>query len=121
MNKRGGRTNRYKRRQSRIIALALFHRWGYIIGVFLLAPLGRALHISPLLLIGIEFMIFAGHSFIGYKLRWVHIYCSYQSTYRQKMTPYRVDWSMVKKSDAYGIPILLALMGIAAITASFLW
>ena len=55
---------------------------------------------------------------VGYKLKWKHIFCSYQNTYHCKMTPGAIDWDWIEKKDAYGVPLIflvIALMGIAVI------
>ena len=37
------------------------------------------------------------------------------------MTPEDVDWGFVKKSDAYGIPAMFAVPGIAMIVLGFVF
>ena len=65
--------------------------------------------------LGIGSLLFAAYTLIGYLCRWKHIYCSYQNASHQKMTPNRIDWRTVKKSDAYGIPLFFGAMGILLI------
>ena len=97
------------------IALAFFHRYGWIAVMFLFAAIFNdyAIHV----LTG-GFMIFSIWTFVGYKCKWKHIFCSYQDTYHAKMTPGAIDWDWVKKKDAYGVPLIflvVALIGIAVI------
>ena len=65
---------------------------------------------------GMGLLLFAIYSFVGYKLRWKHIFCSYQNANHQKMTPDCINWNTVKKSDAYGVPAIFAILGVAAIS-----
>ena len=37
------------------------------------------------------------------------------------MTPEDVDWGFVKKSDAYGIPAIFGVLGIAMIVLGFVF
>ena len=95
--------------------LALWVRYGWPIAMLALTCVLE----SPLFL-GINLCAFALYLFIGYKLKWKHIYCSYQDAYHQKMTPNRMKWSMIRKSDAYGIPAFFCIMGIALIITCIL-
>ena len=95
----------------RIIALAYFHRYGWMIAMLLfllIAPKQFSYHI-----ISIHFIVFSIWTWIGYQCKWRHIYCSYQNAYRRKMTPYTIYWQNVKKSDAYGVPLIFFLLGLA--------
>ena len=71
--------------------LALWVRYGWPIAMLALTCVLE----SPLFL-GINLCAFALYLFIGYKLKWKHIYCSYQDAYHQKMTPNRMKWSMIR-------------------------
>ena len=66
------------------------------------------------------FIAFALWSFLGYKLKWKHIFCSYQKTYHEKMTPERINWKKIKKADAYGIPLVFALLGLLTLSIAIL-
>lgn len=87
--------------------LALWVRYGWPIAMLALTCVLE----SPLFL-GINLCAFALYLFIGYKRRWIHIYCANQEAGRQRMTPNCVDWSQVRKVDAYGVPIAFGLFGI---------
>lgn len=76
--------------------------------------------IDDMFLMGIYLIAFALYQFIGYKCKWKHIFCSYQNSYRKKMTPDKINWSKVKKSDAYGLPIIFGTLGILIIIVSIL-
>ena len=43
---------------------------------------------------------------------------SYQNAYHQDMTPDMVNWRKVRKSDAYGVPIIFIVLGIACVAAA---
>ena len=109
---------KWKTRNRVIIALALSHRylWPLLI-VFVPLLIGG---MNLFLWMGILLILFAAHTFIGYKLQWKHIFCSYQNTYRKEMTPDNIRWGMVKKSDAYGVPIIFGVLGVACIVCHFL-
>ena len=71
--------------------------------------------------IAIGFLLFFSvWTFVGYKRRWKHIFCSYQNAYHRKMTPGRIDWDQIKKSDAYGVPLIFFLFALAGIAVLFL-
>lgn len=76
------------------------------------------LFIDDMFLMGICFIVFGLYQYIGYKCKWKHIFCSYQNIYHKKMTPDKINWSKVKKSDIYGISIILGTLGILAIIVS---
>lgn len=107
---------RYNRRL--IIALAYFDRFLLpLLVVFV--PMGLVpLHESGKLFaftFGGATVLFALYLLMGYLFRWTHYFCSIQSAYHIPMTPGDVDWGWVKKSDAYGIPAMFAVLGIAVI------
>ena len=68
-----------------------------------------------LLRCGLGFVLFAMYSLIGYVLQWKHIYCSYQNANRQAMTPNHIVWSNVKKTDAYGCPVIFGVLGLGMV------
>lgn len=95
--------------------LAYLHRFVFPILIFAV-PLCFSDERSNLLLgIGIGCIVYALYSLLGYVLRWKHIYCSYQNAYHEEMTPHNVNWGKIKKSDAYGIPLIFGVLGIACV------
>ena len=70
---------------------------------------------------GVGFLLLALYGLIGYKLHWKHIYCSYQKAYRKEMTPDKINWGWVKKTDAYGVPIIFCILGEACIVCHLLF
>ena len=107
-------TNRHVKYEGEIIALAFFHRYGWIAVMLLFAGVFKDYFIY---IVSSCFIIFSVWTFIGYKCKWKHIFCSYQNAYHRKMTPGSIDWDWIDKKDAYGIPLIflvLALMGIVA-------
>lgn len=101
----------WKSRARIIIALAYFHRYGSFAIVLLCSAIRPELF---LWFLSVDCIIFSIWTFVGYKLKWRHIYCSYQNAYRKKMTPHSVDWDLMKKRDAYGVPILFFVFGLMA-------
>ena len=63
-------------------------------------------------ILGIGYILYGAYGIIGYALRWKHIYCAFQNTYREAMTPSDIRWSKIKKVDAYGIPTIWGIFGI---------
>ena len=94
-----------------ILALALFHRYGWLIALFIAVQLFPH-HLLDLL--SVFFIAFAAWSFIGCKRKWTHIYCSYQNAYHKAMTPNAVNWNSIKKTDVYLVPLIFFLLGIVA-------
>ena len=90
------------------IVLAYMHRYVFIFLAMFLPGIRYGLTG-----IGAGLLLYAIYSLAGYLLRWKHIYCSYQNACHQKMTPSHVDWSRIKKRDAYGIPAIFGFLGIA--------
>lgn len=99
-----------------IIALAYFHRYGWIAVMFALTFILR----NVFYVWSISTIVYAAWTFIGYKLRWKHIFCSYQNAYHIKMTPERIDWDSIEKHDAYGVPLLFLVMGLVCLCAAIL-
>lgn len=97
-----------------IIALAYFHRYGWI------APALGCTALWGIPALCISFVVHSVWSIVGYQLKWKHIYCSYQNAYHKKMTPNRIRWDKLKKSDAYGIPIIFLLLGVALLLADIM-
>ena len=109
--------SKMKMREGTIIALAYFHRYGWI------ATMMVCIAIWPMQLayiLSIGSIVFSIWSFIGYKCKWKHIYCSFQDAYRKKMTPNSVRWHQIKKSDAYGVPLIFLILGLVLLIAIIL-
>ena len=100
-----------------VIALAYLHRYG-ILSVVLFAGI---LPQFRYLIFAIGCILYAIWSFVGYKCRWKHIFCSYQNAYRKKMTPNKIRWDWVKKSDAYGVPIVFFVLGLLCVVVCCLF
>ena len=101
----------------RIIALAYFHRYGWIAAMMAcIATWPKQMY----LIISIAFLLFSIWSFIGYKKKWKHIYCSFQNAYHKKMTPNSIQWNKIKKSDAYGVTSIFFVMGLLLL-AVMMW
>ena len=106
----------------RIIILAYCNRYLFPVlawlAPMLLVPIHKNGFLS-LLSLGLSVLIFAVYQLVGYLLRWSHILCSYQKAYRMEMSPGSPDWGWIKKSDAYGIPAVFGVLGIALIVLAF--
>lgn len=102
-----------------VIILAYMHRYLFPLLIITVPVIIARQKSEYVLYIGIGALIFAIYDLVGYLLRWKHIFCSYQNAYHQKMTPNRIRWDTVKKSDAYGIPLIFGLLGLLCIFASF--
>ena len=104
--------SKHSKKENSIIALAYLHRYGWIAILFgCIAIFPKAVF----LIFGIGFIAYAIWSFVGYKLKWEHIFCSYQNAYHLKMTPNNIRWGWIDKSDAYGVPIIFFIIGAAAL------
>ena len=109
--------SKHSKRANSIIALAYLHRYGLLIVVLCAAIFSRLRY----LIFGIGFLLYAIWSLVGYKCRWKHIFCSYQNAYRESMTPNNIRWGWVKKSDAYGVPIIFFILGVVCIVCCCLF
>ena len=98
---------RNRRKSNLIIFLAIFHRYGWIALMLLMMYLTKSIYAAI-----ISCFVFSIWTFLGYKLRWTHIYCSYQNANREPMTPDKVNWNSVRKTDAYGIPAIFFVFGV---------
>ena len=99
-----------------IIALAYFHRYGWMAVMFALVLILReTFYVFAASMIG-----YAVWTFVGYKCRWRHIFCSYQNAGHRKMTPERIDWDSMKKYDAYGLPVVFLVLGLMCLCAAIL-
>ena len=102
----------------KVIALAYFHRYGWIAimtGLIFLIPQ------YALLIVSLCFIATALWSLIGYKLKWKHIYCSHQNAHRKDMTPHHICWTDIKKSEAYGVPLIFFVMGVTLFVVMMLY
>ena len=60
---------------------------------------------------------------VGYKLKWKHIFCSFQFQPRNpqsQMTPNSIRWGWIEKSDVYGSSILMAVVGVGMLIVAIL-
>ena len=96
-----------------VILLAYVHRYLYPL-LIIVIPIFLSNQYS-FLCMGILLLSYAAYDLVGYLCKWKHIFCSYQNAYHQEMTPNIIDWSKIKKSDAYGIPVILGVLGIAIV------
>ena len=97
-------------KEKQIIALAYFHRYGWIASIIVCV----AIWIEQMTyILSFGCIAFSVWSFVGYTNKWKHIYCSFQEAYHQKMTPGNIQWHKIKKSDAYGVPLLFFIFGLA--------
>jgi len=102
--------NRHDVTARKIMALAYFHRYGWIAAMML----GITLWPEQMgFIIGVSAILFSVWTFVGYKCKWKHIFCSYQNASHQKMTPHNIRWHLVKKSDVYVVFLLFLVLGIA--------
>ena len=111
-------TNTYVKNEGGIIALAFFHRYGWLAVTFLFARIFNDYGIHVLL---ISCIIFSAWTFVGYKCKWKHIFCSYQNAYHCKMTPESIDWDFIDKKDAYGIPLIFLVLSLVGIALILFW
>ena len=94
-------------------ALACLYRYGPLV---VLIPL-MSQHYA---VAGILILFFSIWNAYGYKKKWRHIYCAYQSMSHQQMTPCYIDWDNVKKREVIGISVTEAFLGIMMIFICFL-
>ena len=105
-------------KEKRIIAMAYFHRYGWIAAMMVCIAIWPK---QMFLIFSVACLSFSVWSFIGYKKKWKHIYCSFQNSYHQKMTPNNIQWHKVKKSDAYGDPLIFLIIGLALLVIMILY
>lgn len=97
---------------------AYFVRYGMLLGIPLPAAIASGLNDSraaKFLGLGAGCLVFALYYLVGYLLRWTHMYCVYQNANHQKMTPDKVNWSDIRKSDAIGVPLIFMVFGILSV------
>lgn len=97
-------------KEKRIMVLAYFHRYGWIVTMMVCAAIWLE---QMIYILSVGCLGFSVWSFVGYKNKWKHIYCSFQDAYHQKMTPNNIQWHKIKKSDAYGVSLLFFFFGLA--------
>jgi len=116
VTKDGGFMKRTKRSDdyTLVILLAYFHRYGWLAVVGGLSYLFDFGYLFSMCMI-----VYALWTFIGYKCRWKHIFCSYQNACHKKMTPDRINWSIVRKSDVYVVSLLFMFGGLLLFAAIF--
>ena len=104
-----------------VMLLAYMHRYLFPIALGIVPVLIAGIIGEDYLFVlwGCALLLHALYDIIGYKYRWRHIYCSYQNSSRQKMTPNHVHWDNVKKSDIYGMSALMGCFGVILILVSF--
>ena len=114
----GSTKKKYKRKFSynkktdsiSIIALAYLHRYGWIV---IMLGLAYLFHEARYYILMVSSILYSIWTFLGYRLKWKHIFCSYQNANRKKMTPNAINWNWVDKKDAYGVPLFFLLAGVA--------
>lgn len=106
-----------KKRNGLIIFLAYFHRYGLFAVLLLMSLLMHNKH-TLCAIFAYGLLIYSLWSFIGYLLRWKHIYCSYQNAYHTKMTPDTIRWQDIDKRDVYGVPLIFFVLGILMMIAA---
>lgn len=116
-NKKKKYSSSKRRNSDSVIALAYFHRYGWIVVMLVLRFLFSDERYYVLF---VSVIIYAIWTFLGYKLKWKHIFCSYQNAYRVKMTPNAINWNWVDKKDAYGVPLFFLLAGVAGLILAIL-
>ncbi len=105
---------RMKNRDFFIKAFAYFHRYGWIVVMLLCVTITKSLYTAGSIVI-----VFSIWTLLGYLLKWKHIFCSFQNAYHMSMTPNKINWSNIRKSDAYGIPAIFFILGLGLVFAQF--
>ena len=121
----GSTKKKYKRKFSynkktysiSIIVLAYLHRYGWIV---IMLGLAYLFHEARYYILMVSSILYSIWTFLGYRLKWKHIFCSYQNAYRVKMTPNAINWNWVDKKDAYGVPLFFLLAGVAGLILAIL-
>lgn len=102
--------NKADRTEKIIVALAYLHRYGWIAAMMVCTAIWVEKMIG---IFSVGCLSFSVWSYVGYRRKWRHIYCSFQDACHQKMTPNHVQWHKVKKRDAYGTPLVFFIIGLA--------
>ena len=103
---------------SRIVALAYFHRYGWIAVMWGVAFLFRK---GFFFVFAFECIAYAVWTLIGYKRRWRHILCSFQNAYHERMSPYSASWGRIKKSDIYGTFAIFLVLGLVCLCCAIVY
>lgn len=103
-----------RKNEKTIIALAYLYRYGSL-GYIAISLLFVEYF---LLLFAVHFFVLSLWTFAGYLRKWKHIYCAYQNSHRKEMTPYKINWNDVKKSDIYLIFVIEFICGVMML---FVW
>ncbi len=107
----------------RVKILAYFWRYGFISFILLFMVGGAFLLKNEYgILIGMStFMLIMGiYLLMGAIFRFRHIYCMYQNANHQEMTPNKIYWNSMKKSDIFGVPIIFIIIGLAGLVIGLL-
>ena len=72
-----------------------------------------------LLAMGIGAIIYAAYGLVGYLCRWKHIYCAFQSTRHESMTPNDIRWYRMGKKEAYLLPVIFGCLGSGMLITHF--
>ena len=97
-----------------VIALAYLHRYGWAIGTLILYCVFDKSYLP-----GISFILFGLWTLVGYRLRWKHIYCSFQDIHHHRMTPDRVRWEKLSEREVSGLSLLFIVFGVLFTIAMF--
>ena len=97
---------------NKILWMANIHRYLYLPVLVLVSLIWKS---NTLLCMGAGFLLFAVYTFIGFKCRWTHIYCSFQSMQKQRMTPGNVNWNTILLSTVYKMPTAFGILGLVMV------
>lgn len=75
----------------------------------------------PFYLIGIGLIIYGGYLIIGVLMKYRHVYCIFQSLSKKKKTPNEVYWNTLSKTDLYGVPLIMIVLGLITIVGYFIF
>ena len=98
--------------------LAYAHRYAFPVLAILLPVLLARSKTQALLGMGIGLTFYGVYTLLGYRLRWKHIYCSWQDVAHQKMTPANIQWKNVRKVDLYGLSAVCIGFGLLVVVVS---
>ena len=105
--------------EKRIKALAYLHRYFPLsVAIFSMIPMPPSVLFC---IFGGIFITLGVWTLLGYNLRWKHIFCSFQDTHRNSMTPESIRWGWVDKRELYGVSIIEIVMGVVCIALAILF
>ena len=113
----------WKNERKKIIFLAYFGNFIFPALLVLASLLSKVISKNDetiLLCLSISLLLMAAYNMIGYWFRWKHIYCIYQLSKRQKLTPENIQWDEMSFGDIYGIPIVFSVVGLIGIFCYFI-